>query len=239
MARAGAVESGPARPCRGQQVRTKFQCSSERSAVHSSKYAEKININTSTFPLRDKSRDAVNYLGFFLLFVYLWVFSTANPIVIVFRRIPVCYYSKKTTPNHFVDRKTPLVPKQHPQIIRLTANVVIFVPDKMRQLVVVLAIVGAVCSSPAVEERRATVSLKGKDNVQGHLVFTEVRDGVKIEGQITGLAPGKHGFHIHAKGDLSNGCATTAGHFNPHNVSNTKMANMHHLLIKKSINIDN
>lgn len=84
---------------------------------------------------------------------------------------------------------------------------------------VALLILGVVSASPAREERRATVFLKGKEGVQGHLIFAEVKNGVKIEGQITGLSPGKHGFHVHAKGDLSNGCASTAGHFNPHNVS--------------------
>ncbi|KAL1140268.1 hypothetical protein AAG570_000200 [Ranatra chinensis] len=36
-------------------------------------------------------------------------------------------------------------------------------------------------------------------------------------GIIERLQPNKeHGFHIHEKGDLSSGCASAAGHFNPH-----------------------
>jgi len=38
---------------------------------------------------------------------------------------------------------------------------------------------------------------------------------VKINGTITGLTPGKHGFHVHQSGNTQNGCGSTGGHFNP------------------------
>ncbi|KAL6645130.1 hypothetical protein ACP70R_016738 [Stipagrostis hirtigluma subsp. patula] len=41
--------------------------------------------------------------------------------------------------------------------------------------------------------------------------YTEVR------GKVTGLAAGRHGFHIHSFGDTTNGCNSTGPHFNPHN----------------------
>lgn len=30
-----------------------------------------------------------------------------------------------------------------------------------------------------------------------------------VEGEIKGLNPGKHGFHVHALGDTTNGCMST------------------------------
>lgn len=55
-----------------------------------------------------------------------------------------------------------------------------------------------------------------KDKISGHLEFHEVADGVHVTGEIKGLTPGKHGFHIHEKGDLSDPALKSAGgHFNP------------------------
>lgn len=33
--------------------------------------------------------------------------------------------------------------------------------------------------------------------------------------EIEGITPGLHGFHIHEKGDLSGGCKSAGGHYNP------------------------
>jgi Cu-Zn family superoxide dismutase len=53
--------------------------------------------------------------------------------------------------------------------------------------------------------------------VRGVVRFRQSRAGgdVSITGRITGLTRGKHGFHIHATGDHSQGCTTAGGHFNP------------------------
>ena len=50
------------------------------------------------------------------------------------------------------------------------------------------------------------------------MIFTPNADRVRVVANVTGLAPGEHGFHIHEKGDCSAADATSAGgHFNPAN----------------------
>jgi Cu/Zn superoxide dismutase len=39
-----------------------------------------------------------------------------------------------------------------------------------------------------------------------------------IRGDITGLAPGNHGFHIHEIGQTGDNCTAAGPHFNPANV---------------------
>lgn len=52
--------------------------------------------------------------------------------------------------------------------------------------------------------------------VSGTVTFTKSGNEVKVVADLTGLAPGKHGFHIHEFGDCSAPDATSAGgHFNP------------------------
>ena len=38
---------------------------------------------------------------------------------------------------------------------------------------------------------------------------------VQIQASINGLTAGKHGFHIHEFGNLTNGCVTAGAHYNP------------------------
>jgi len=56
------------------------------------------------------------------------------------------------------------------------------------------------------------------NKVSGTVTFTEVADGVQIHAEVTGLAAGNHGFHVHEFGDCSAPDASSAGaHFNPTN----------------------
>src|SRR5206468_10865272 len=56
------------------------------------------------------------------------------------------------------------------------------------------------------------------NKLSGTVTFTPVADGVQVRAEITGLTPGKHGFHVHEFGDCSAADASSAGaHFNPTN----------------------
>ncbi|KAI4325559.1 hypothetical protein MLD38_030944 [Melastoma candidum] len=63
---------------------------------------------------------------------------------------------------------------------------------------------------------KAVALITGGSNIRGSLNFIQLPDGAtRVQGTITGLSPGRHGFHIHALGDTTNGCNSTGPHFNP------------------------
>ncbi|NP_001273808.1 superoxide dismutase 1, soluble [Musca domestica] len=54
--------------------------------------------------------------------------------------------------------------------------------------------------------------------IQGVIRFTAIRNdkpGVVVDGVVDGLTPGLHGIHVHESGDVSAGCASVGGHYNP------------------------
>ena len=56
--------------------------------------------------------------------------------------------------------------------------------------------------------------------VRGRVTFVSEIGGVRVIADVTGLAPGAHGFHIHEKGDCSAPDASSAGaHYNPSGVT--------------------
>jgi Cu-Zn family superoxide dismutase len=62
----------------------------------------------------------------------------------------------------------------------------------------------------------AVLSPAANGKVNGRVTFVEETEGVRVTANIEGLTPGKHGFHIHEKGDCSAADFTSAGgHFNP------------------------
>ncbi|KAJ8342536.1 hypothetical protein SKAU_G00324640 [Synaphobranchus kaupii] len=66
---------------------------------------------------------------------------------------------------------------------------------------------------------KAVCVLKGTGEVTGTVFFEQGQGDstpVKLTGQISGLAPGEHGFHVHVFGDNTNGCISAGPHFNPH-----------------------
>ena len=65
------------------------------------------------------------------------------------------------------------------------------------------------------------MAIKQGTGVVGVVRFSQTpgTSGTVVDGTIDGLAPGtEHALAIHESGDLSEGCASTGGHFNPRGV---------------------
>lgn len=72
-------------------------------------------------------------------------------------------------------------------------------------------------STPETQYAEAEIIPTEGQETDGLITLTSSNGTVSIEGQITGLTPGEHGFHVHANGDCSAPDAATAGgHFAPH-----------------------
>ncbi|KAM9788473.1 superoxide dismutase [Cu-Zn] [Neosynchiropus ocellatus] len=65
---------------------------------------------------------------------------------------------------------------------------------------------------------KAVCVLRGAGETVGTVHFSQEgeSDPVTLKGEIRGLEPGAHGFHVHAFGDNTNGCVSAGPHFNPH-----------------------
>ncbi|XP_078415992.1 superoxide dismutase [Cu-Zn]-like [Cetorhinus maximus] len=69
------------------------------------------------------------------------------------------------------------------------------------------------------EVTKAICVLKGPGSVTGTIRLKAGEGGhsTSLAGEISGLTPGKHGFHVHTFGDISKGCGSTGPHYNPCN----------------------
>src|SRR4030095_3344404 len=75
-----------------------------------------------------------------------------------------------------------------------------------------------ICLTSAQEPTKAIALLHptSGNTVAGSVTFIKSGDEIKVVADITGLTPGKHGFHIHEFGDCSSSDGNSAGgHFNP------------------------
>jgi superoxide dismutase, Cu-Zn family len=73
---------------------------------------------------------------------------------------------------------------------------------------------GAMMAGPT--KAVCVVHALGDSKVSGKVTFTKQAGGVEVVAELTGLTPGKHGFHVHEFGDCSKMDGTCAGgHFNP------------------------
>jgi len=64
----------------------------------------------------------------------------------------------------------------------------------------------------------AVLTSASGSSVSGTVTFTQSGDNVTVVADVSGLKPGKHGFHVHEFGDCSAKDGTSAGgHYNPTN----------------------
>ncbi len=54
-----------------------------------------------------------------------------------------------------------------------------------------------------------------ESGVNGLVKFVQEGNICKIKAILKGLKKGKHGFHIHEFGNLTDGCTSAGPHFNP------------------------
>lgn len=80
-----------------------------------------------------------------------------------------------------------------------------------------LALALALPIATAAAEPTARATLKDpQGKVKGEATFSQDRGGVRVKVRVTGLAPGKHGIHVHAAGKCEAPDFKSAGpHFNP------------------------
>ena len=67
-----------------------------------------------------------------------------------------------------------------------------------------------------VQEAVCVFHTAASPGIEGHVEMRAV-DRMRTEFKCTlrGLSPGLHGFHVHTKGDLRDGCASACSHYNP------------------------
>lgn len=71
-------------------------------------------------------------------------------------------------------------------------------------------------SAPPTQYAEAEILPTEGQTTGGLIKLTSTGDEVTVQGTVTGLEPGAHGFHIHEKGDCSAPDASSAGgHFEP------------------------
>jgi len=86
----------------------------------------------------------------------------------------------------------------------------------MRTLVILyFASVWSGCAASARPGAVAQVAPFRDNSITGQISFTDTKDGVLVQGEISGLPPRtKHGFHVHEVADCS-APGAAKGHFNP------------------------
>ena len=91
----------------------------------------------------------------------------------------------------------------------------------MKKDLIIMGVLGVLCwAQPAWAAKAValiTATQEGSQ-VNGEAVFEETPEGLDVEVRVANVPPGKHGFHIHDKGDCSDHGNAAGGHYNPDNV---------------------
>lgn len=70
-------------------------------------------------------------------------------------------------------------------------------------------------SSVKKAEAQLIATTKTDSKVKGTIWFEKTSKGMHVHGEITGLTPGEHGFHVHEYGVWNEDGMASGGHFNP------------------------
>ena len=65
--------------------------------------------------------------------------------------------------------------------------------------------------------------------ISGEVILTTQDNGLMVEANVSGLTPGKHGFHIHENGSCAEMGKAAGGHFNPDKVDHGLMPKDGHM----------
>lgn len=91
----------------------------------------------------------------------------------------------------------------------------------MRKGFIITAVIGILfLTQPAFAAKAValiTATQEGSQ-VNGDAVLNETPEGLEVEVKVANVPPGKHGFHIHVKGDCSDHGNAAGGHYNPDGV---------------------
>ncbi|CAL2036810.1 unnamed protein product [Caenorhabditis brenneri] len=91
------------------------------------------------------------------------------------------------------------------------------------RVVLILALCACVEAASEVIRARAYIFKAVEGQIPTELIgtidFDQSGSFLKLNGSVSGLPAGKHGFHIHEKGDTGNGCLSAGAHYNPHKLS--------------------
>jgi len=87
----------------------------------------------------------------------------------------------------------------------------------MKTLLVICVIISVFGGVFGEDKPIKAVAVLVGDTIRGTVYFSQSGCGqpVLVTVNITGLTEGEHGFHVHERGDLTDGCLSLAAHYNP------------------------